>query len=161
MRQVFSSRSSVFRRGASVLAAIALATGMMVAASGTAQAAPLPECHGTSHLHEGNEYNELPTTSPGSWDTNCVLGLDDGSVGDQLIAVQVLQRSLQKCYGQNLGPAGADGEYGPRTQEGVRNVQRFHNQTENAGLVVDGIYGPKTAARMEFINSLGRCWTLS
>lgn len=161
MRQVFSSRSSVFRRGATVLAAAALAIGMTVAASGTVQAAPLPECHGTSKLHEGNEYNELPTTTPGSWDINCVLGPGDGYVGDQLIAVQVLQRSLQKCYGQNLGPAGADGKYGSRTQEGVRNVQRFHNQTENAGLAVDGKYGPRTASRMEFINSQGRCWTLT
>jgi peptidoglycan hydrolase-like protein with peptidoglycan-binding domain len=161
MRQRFSSRSSVVRRGAAVLAAAAFAVGMAVAVPGTAQAVPLPECHGTTHLHEGNEYNELPTTSPGSWNINCVLGPGDGYAGDQLIAVQVLQRSLQKCYGQDLGPAGADGKYGSRTQEGVRNVQRFHNQTENAGLVVDGIYGPKTASRMEFINSLGRCWTLS
>lgn len=147
----------VFRRGATVLATVVLALGMTVAASGTAQAAT--ECHGTSFIHEGTEYNEMPTTAPGSWNLQCVLGPGDGYVGDQLIAVQVLQRSLQKCYGQNLGPAGADGKYGEYTREGVRNVQRFHNHF-GAGLVVDGIYGPRTADHMEFINTDGECWTV-
>jgi hypothetical protein len=149
----------VFRRGATVLATTALALGAMVVTTGTAQAA-LPECHGTTFIHEGTEYNEMPTTTPGSWNLQCVLGPGDGYAGDQLIAVQVLQRSLQKCYGQNLGPAGADGKYGGYTQEGVRNVQRFHNHVSNAGLSVDGHYGPKTANHMEFINTDGECWTL-
>jgi murein L,D-transpeptidase YcbB/YkuD len=161
MRRVLSNKNSVVRRGATVLATTALALGMTVAASGTAQAAAHPECHGTFVFHEGDEYNELPTTAPGVPNTNCVLGPGDGQVGDQQYAVQILQRSLRKCYGQNLGPSGDDGIYGNYTREGVRNVQRFHNNVNNAGLVVDGIYGPRTLAHMEFMNRQGRCWTLS
>jgi hypothetical protein len=155
----FIDSRRVFRRGATVLATVALALGVTVVTTGAAPAA-YPECHGTRTFHEGNEYNELPTTVPGGTNTNCVLGPGDGYAGDQLIAVQVLQRALIKCYGQNLGPSGDDGKYGSRTQEGVRNVQRFHNHVENAGLVVDGIYGPKTLAKMEFVNNQGECWTL-
>jgi hypothetical protein len=147
----------IVRRGATVLATAALAVGMTVAFSGTAQAAT-PECRATTFIHEGPEYNEMPTTAPNNWELNCKLGPGDGYVGDQEHAVWVLQRALIQCYGQNLGPAGADGKYGGYTQEGVRNVQKFHNHF-GAGLDEDGVYGPRTKDFMEFVNTQNQCWT--
>ncbi|CCK29434.1 hypothetical protein BN159_5055 [Streptomyces davaonensis JCM 4913] len=149
------------RRSAIVtLSAVAL-TFCGVATAPAAYAAT-PHCHATSFLHEGSEYNEMPTATPNDWNWRCLLTEGDGYAGgDQQHAVWVLQRALIQCYGQNLGSAGADGKYGTRTAEGVRNVQRFHNQTQNAGLAVDGQYGPNTAYYMEFVNTQNRCWTLS
>jgi hypothetical protein len=144
----------IVRRGATVLATTALAVGMTVAFSGTAQAAT-PECRGTTQLHEQPEYNEMPTTAPRSGQWKCTLGPGDGYVGDQYHAVWILQRSLNKCYGQGIA---VDGKYEGETREAVRNVQRFHNHF-GAGLAEDGLYGPNTAFYMEFVNTQGQCWT--
>jgi hypothetical protein len=54
--------------------------------------------------------------------------------GDEGLAVTKLQDGLEKCYGQNLGPAGVDGKYGDYTTRAVQNVQRFKDQTP------DGVY---------------------
>lgn len=151
---MFANHRPVLRRGATVLVTTTLAVGMTVAFSGTAQAAP-PECRGTTFMHEQPEYNEVPTTAPNNWVWECKLGPGDGYAGDQEHAVWILQRSLIQCYGQDID---ADGKYEGETQEAVRNVQRFHNHF-GAGLVVDGIYGPKTAYYMEFVNTQGKCWT--
>lgn len=144
----------IVRRGATILATTVLAAGMTVAFSGTAQAAT-PECRGTSFVHEQPEYNEMPTTAPGNWVVNCKLGPGDGYAGDQEHAVWILQRSLFKCYGQNIA---IDGMYEGQTREAVRNVQKFHNHF-GAGLTEDGIYGPKTMTYMEFYNTDKECWT--
>jgi hypothetical protein len=145
---------SLFRAAAAVLAAAVLTLGLAVVAAGTAQA-DTPECRATTFLHEGAEYNETPTTAPNNWVWRCRLGPGDGYVGDQAHAVWVLQRALIQCYGQDID---ADGKYGGDTQEAVRNVQRFHNRF-GAGLTVDGVYGPNTAAHMEFVNTQNACWT--
>lgn len=154
------TRSRIRKQTASVVAVLALAGGLTVGLGGTASAAT-PECHGVSTLHsQGNGYNEyevLPTTTPGSGNWQCKLGPGDGYVGDQYDSVWYLQRSLNACYGQGIA---VDGKYGSGTQEAVRNVQRFHNANgANPPLVVDGIYGPNTAFYMEFVNTAGRCWT--
>lgn len=61
--------------------------------------------------------------------------------GDQGQAVVDMQRKLMKL-GYDLGNFGADGIYGPVTEQAVKTFQRDH------GLVVDGIYGVKTRAAL-------------
>lgn len=64
--------------------------------------------------------------------------LSKGSTGD---AVRVAQTLLQA---RNIycGSYGADGDFGPGTEKGVRDFQRRHN------LAVDGIVGPETGAAL-------------
>jgi hypothetical protein len=50
--------------------------------------------------------------------------------------VKKAQAILAANFSQDVGPI--DGAFGPRTEDGIRNVQRFF------GLTVDGICGPKT-----------------
>lgn len=51
--------------------------------------------------------------------------------------VQDLQKALIKLH-YDCGPDGADGEYGPKTEDAVEQFQRDH------GLTADGDYGPNT-----------------
>jgi hypothetical protein len=67
--------------------------------------------------------------------------------GHSGIAVKALQETLIDCYDQ---PIAADGLFGPRTQEAVRNAQRKINQEFGAGVGVDGSYGPQTRFWMKF-----------
>lgn len=55
------------------------------------------------------------------------------------MTVAEIQRVLLAC-GYDLGPSGADGDAGPRTIAAVTAFQR------SAGLVADGIAGPKCGA---------------
>ena len=57
-------------------------------------------------------------------------------------AVKTMQKLLIAC-GYDCGKAGADGDFGKKTLAAVRKFQQ-----EN-GIVVDGIYGPKTKAKLE------------
>jgi len=56
-----------------------------------------------------------------------------GSTGHDVRRCQSL---LAHMFGQDIGPI--DGSFGPKTEAGVKNVQRFF------GMTVDGIVGPKT-----------------
>lgn len=56
-----------------------------------------------------------------------------GSSGNDVRRCQAI---LTHCYGQDLGAI--DGQFGPRTEAAVKNVQRFFK------LTVDGIVGPQT-----------------
>jgi peptidoglycan hydrolase-like protein with peptidoglycan-binding domain len=74
--------------------------------------------------------------------------------GDPSLAIQVLQRNLNFCYGSKLA---VDGIYGSNTRAVVRTVQRKHK------LAVDGIYGPKTRSAMNWrlYSSATRSWSRS
>lgn len=119
----------------SLLAAAAVlvctAAGLVTFAS---PAAALPTCLGVSMFGSGADEHPRPTTRTHSRDGNCVLGR--GSVG---LPVNHLQRTLVRCYGQAIA---VDSEYGPATEQAVKNVQRFH------GVTVDGVFGPQTNIRM-------------
>jgi peptidoglycan hydrolase-like protein with peptidoglycan-binding domain len=63
--------------------------------------------------------------------------------------VVVLQRALQRCYGQRIA---IDGDFGPATAAALRNAQRLHH------LAVDSVYGPRTRLAMHWpTGSSGRC----
>jgi peptidoglycan hydrolase-like protein with peptidoglycan-binding domain len=64
---------------------------------------------------------------------------------------------LIQCYGQGIPQ---DGDYGGRTRDAVKNVQRFHGFV---GDKIDGVYGPKTRNVMAFpqLDAAGHnlgCW---
>lgn len=59
-----------------------------------------------------------------------------------MMDVAAIQRALL-ARGHDLGPAGADGDAGPKTIKALTSFQRA------AGLVPDGIAGPKTQAALQ------------
>jgi hypothetical protein len=73
---------------------------------------------------------------------------DDGLLrkGDKGPAVKKLQEKLLKA-GEKLPRFGADGDFGAETEEAVKAFQARH------GLVVDGIAGPKTMAKLNEVLS--------
>lgn len=100
---------------------------------------------------EGAEWRTVRETAPAwrfhprttGWPAlECVMGRSSHSWG-----VVALQHAMIKCYRQNIA---LDGIYGPDTETSVRNVQAWENATRNAGLVVDGIAGPKTMKAMNW-----------
>ncbi|WP_433868724.1 peptidoglycan-binding domain-containing protein [Saccharopolyspora sp. CA-218241] len=115
--------------GAALFSATLVTGAAAATESGTAAA--LPSC--TSN------YMYLPSTASGSWE--CVLG-----VGNAGLAVEVLQRSLNQCNGQNIV---RDGIYGSATRSAVVNVQR------KAGIADDGVYGPDTRRNMLWLTATG------
>ncbi|GAA1951656.1 peptidoglycan-binding domain-containing protein [Kitasatospora viridis] len=66
--------------------------------------------------------------------------LREGAHGRPVVRVQLAL--VHEGYGAWLGPAGADGEFGPRTAWAVRAFQR------DRGTAVDGLVGPVTLARL-------------
>ena len=62
-----------------------------------------------------------------------------GSTGEDVVYVQTLLTEL----GYDLAPYGADGKFGAKTEEAVKNFQRVN------GLEADGIVGQKTYAALE------------
>jgi len=72
-----------------------------------------------------------------------------GSRGAQ---VAELQRRLRFAYTAYAGDLEVDGEFGPQTEEAVREFQR-----RTAGLAVDGVVGPETAAalRLRVVSTAG------
>lgn len=119
----------------SVLLSLAVAAGAISGMVATAApAAALPTCLGAS-AYQGTDGQYLrPTTVDNSRDVNCVL-----REGSRSKAVGVLQRSLDRCYGHQVG---FDGIFGPRTTRAVQQVQQFH------GLTPDGVLGPATNLAM-------------
>lgn len=66
--------------------------------------------------------------------------LREGSTGDR---VRMLQRAMNKAISTHLN---ADGEFGPKTETAVKQLQRYVRFT---GKSVDGEYGPRTAAKLK------------
>ena len=73
--------------------------------------------------------------------TGTTTSLKINSKGEE---VKTMQKMLIAC-GYNCGSSGADGDFGKKTLAALRKFQ-----TDNK-LVVDGIYGPKTKAKLELV----------
>jgi peptidoglycan hydrolase-like protein with peptidoglycan-binding domain len=111
-------------------------TGITLAAAGPASAQA--SCtSGEQFVNQGGHFVDIPTTASGS--DNCDLG-----VGNQSLAVQLLQYDLNRCYGQHLT---VDGIYGPLTKAAVEVAQRA------SGATVDGIYGPQTRDHIKWVDA--------
>ncbi|MEU6008604.1 peptidoglycan-binding domain-containing protein [Streptomyces sp. NPDC047453] len=63
------------------------------------------------------------------------------------IDVKVVQESLYACYQQNIA---RDGDFGPATEQAVKNAQTKINQTFGKVLSVDGRFGPITSSYFKF-----------
>src|SRR5262249_44265471 len=90
-------------------------------------AAADPECNGSIRVHSPDGGDELWPAFNGS--PLCTL-----RQGDTGVPVTKIQDALVKCYGQDLGPTGVDGNFGPLTDRSIRNVQNFK------GLPATGVY---------------------
>lgn len=76
----------------------------------------------------------MTSSSPPNW--NCYL-----ESGNNNIAVQDLQESLNQCHGKSLT---LDGIFGPATYTAVLQVQT------SLGITADGVYGPQTRNAMSW-----------
>lgn len=127
------------RRIASIAAAVLLVTcGIVLASPGLASAAS--SCTSGSDFllspEVGDGFAAVPTVGSGTFQADCDLGYGNSST-----AVQLLQLSLNACYGYSLT---VDGIYGSLTQAAVEYVQSI------TGISVDGIYGPQTRNAMKW-----------
>lgn len=82
---------------------------------------------------------DIPSTNPA---TAYELGDRTLKKGDKGDDVEDMQENLIKL-GYDLGDDGADGKFGSKTDEAVRNFQR------SSALEVDGKFGPKSLAAMK------------
>lgn len=93
-------------------------------------------------LYEGHHTaTNLDMGSKASWgtSTNTTSNLSRGSKGT---AVKDMQTKLITC-GYSCGSYGADGDFGSSTATALKNFQRDY------GLSVDGIFGPKSKAKLD------------
>jgi len=122
-------------------AALAVASGIAVlpALTSAPPASAAAVCTGTSLVTGGGgDQIRVPTTTNGSKNVTCDLAL--GNTGSGVARLQVaLDNSLCNPPGAGLA---VDGDYGPLTQQAVRNTQAAY------GVAVDGIYGPVTGHAM-------------
>jgi hypothetical protein len=113
----------------------------------TLAAAALGQCQSARLAPVSNGWGVPVPSVSASGSTNCNLMYGDdphrGSAtsGDPALAIKVLQRNLNYCYGSHLA---VDGIYGSNTLAVVKAVQRKHK------LTADGIYGPKTRSAMNW-----------
>lgn len=91
---------------------------------------------------DGSYYLHKPSTAANSGNYNCVV-----TRGDHNYAVLALQETLIACYSQNIQP---DMDFGPATEQAVKNAQTIINGRWNAGLSVDGRFGPVTSSWFSF-----------
>ncbi|MER7682841.1 peptidoglycan-binding domain-containing protein [Streptomyces sp. NPDC096934] len=91
---------------------------------------------------DGSYYLHKPSTAANSGNYNCVV-----TRGDHNYAVLALQETLITCYSQNIQP---DMDFGPATEQAVKNAQTIINGRWNAGLSVDGRFGPVTSSWFSF-----------
>ncbi len=147
-------RTTIWARLGGGAVALLLAAGGAVAAAGQASAAT-PLCSKMVQYTNASGHQMLvPATSGGS--RTCLIGR--GLVANESIVVG-LQRTMIGCYGGlRLAPPYAtefirdldsDGSFGPRTEAAMKAVQA------NIGSGADGVYGPMTRDRMEFLH---RCY---
>jgi peptidoglycan hydrolase-like protein with peptidoglycan-binding domain len=131
------TRTSMFWAAALAIASgIALTPALVPATPASAAAF----CDSTSLVagtdNVGAVLLRVPTVGTGTGDDNCNL-----EVGDSSTAVARLQIALNSFCNLSAGLQ-VDGNYGPLTQQAVRNVQSHYN------VHVDGEYGPVTGKAM-------------
>lgn len=122
---------------------------MLLTAVSAAEAAPAPaEVHCTSFSNLGvswagpQYFMHVPSTYANSYNYNCVVAR-----GDHNLAVLVVQESLNACYRQGLA---TDSDFGPKTEQGVRNAQTAIRNVFGNVLTVDGRFGPITSSYAQF-----------
>ena len=98
-----------------------------------ALAAALADYYGTA----GATTSPAPTTTKEEFEVT-MKTLKKGALGAQVKALQ----ALLVGYGYDLGRAGADGDFGGKTDEALRKYQSRN------GLTPDGVAGPKTWAKL-------------
>jgi peptidoglycan hydrolase-like protein with peptidoglycan-binding domain len=123
----------------------------VVSGAAPAQAAT-PTCDGIGYLSGkwwpdyGLSYDlvvRAPVVNAGpsqSWRCQLYQGLSNNW------AVKALQSDINTCYGTTFTGGVAlsvDGNFGPLTRQALKNVQAYHRN-----LLVDGVYGPNTAAEI-------------
>jgi hypothetical protein len=123
------------------------------------QALRLPPCTAVGvQIAPGWWFWETPTVGPQD-PQNIFCSLREGNAG---AAVLILQRSLMKCWDQQVD---ANAYYGPKTRAAVSHVQRAIRTYRDPKFVVDGIFGPATNVNMFWYGHTGRadniysCWT--
>ena len=87
--------------------------------------------------------NYSGTVKSSEAETDLPIALNDGSLSKGMTgaAVETMQTMLIEC-GYSCGKAGADGDFGNDTLSAVKKFQKENN------LTVDGIYGPKSKAKL-------------
>lgn len=139
-----STTPSFARRFAALAAALVVALST-VALSAAPAAAATPKCqtfNGYAYVVGNVHYLAL---LPVASSTSCYLNY--GTWNNE--GVEVLQTTLNKCYGESLV---RDGDYGYGTRAAVQRTQ------SKVGVGVDGVYGPNTRSAMRWwVPSLGSC----
>ncbi|KAK4443852.1 hypothetical protein QBC34DRAFT_416238 [Podospora aff. communis PSN243] len=108
---------------------------LVLALAGTAAAQP--DCTRADYHRPGSTAIYMPFRGSS---IECELGIDNNSNG-----VKALQEQINLCYGRYLdAKLVVDGDFGSKTREGVREVQR------RSGARVDGRYGPETRGKMNW-----------
>lgn len=107
-----------------------IGNGMMIHCSGKVKKEKLSAKCTDWAVPKGLEEGDLPVTLP---------TLRKGSSGEYVTKLQTML--IQRGY--DVGPSGADGKYGAKTTEAVKQFQKA------AGLTADGVTGPKTWAALE------------
>jgi peptidoglycan hydrolase-like protein with peptidoglycan-binding domain len=141
-------------RLAAAFAALAAVPFVVVAAASPAGAAA--SCTSTSKFFVGDRPFTIPTVGTNTGNYNCVLG-----IGNQSGAVRNLQGHLNSCYWSGSTVPGhrsafstalvVDGIYGSRTAAAVAAAQRSH------GIADDGVYGPQTRRTILFRTDTSFC----
>jgi len=129
---------------------------LLVTGAGTGLAQAVPAAATTASCTDASVTSDVfgaevltPSVGHLTGNFNCILGL-----GNDSVAVSLLQGNLNVCYGDHLVQ---DGQYGPATEAAVAAVQRAI-----PGMPVDGIFGPHTRGFMRWleIDGTGRCGAL-
>jgi peptidoglycan hydrolase-like protein with peptidoglycan-binding domain len=122
------------KTAAAIAATVVVASGITLATPGLAQAAS--SCTSYAEYYTASGPTNIPTIGLYQNAPNCQLANGNDSSG-----VDVLQYTLDNCYGSGLTQ---DGEFGALTEAAVKHVQSI------LGISVDGIYGPQTRNAMKW-----------
>ncbi len=128
---------------------VAVVSSALVAAAGIMFAVPAPasaavSCTGYSvYVGRGGNYLEVPTIGSATRRDNCLLG-----VGNDSVAVGILQATLNDCYGRHLT---VDDDFGSLTRAALDYAQRVEH------ISVDGVYGPQTRDHLRWYDFSGGC----
>lgn len=125
---------------------LVLAAGLVALVPSPAQA--LGACSNYTYLrYPSGTQLHVPSIGKNTRKVNCILGRGNMGAG-----VKALQQALWACYGQNIA---IDSDFGPATQNAVKNAQRYINSQWGSNLAVDGVYGPATREHFYFPDFTG------